>query len=122
MQARKEEFTIEEARAVAAKIGVDWATVDFKLEDLVEGMEVELEHGTVNPLTNCTNDDPVMTAKIALAHLYEGGDYYERLEKMEQEMEQNAEMKDLKEDAGEIGLKIKAAEKLRNKLFDGGSY
>jgi len=122
MQARKEEFTIEEARAVAAKIGVDWATVDFKLEDLVEGMEVELEHGTINPLTNCTNDDPVMTAKIALAHLYEGGDYYERLEKMEQEMEQNAEMKDLKEDAGEIGLKIKAAEKLRNKLFDGGSY
>lgn len=116
MNQRREEFTIEEARAVAQKIGVDWATVDYKLEDLVDGMKVELEHGTVSPMTNCTNDDPVMTAKIALAHLNESGDYYEALEKMEEELDQKEEMDDLKGDAEEVGMKIKAANKLREKM------
>ena len=49
------------------------------------GMDVELEHGTVDPNTNVTNDDPLTTAKIALAHLNEFPDYYTRLEKMEVE-------------------------------------
>jgi len=45
-------------------------------------MDVELEHGTQDPL-NVTNDDPIMTGKIALAHLNEFQDYYDRLEEME---------------------------------------
>jgi hypothetical protein len=44
---------------------------NFTVDDLAKGIEVEYEHGTVNPLTNITNDDPLMTAKIALAHLLE---------------------------------------------------
>jgi hypothetical protein len=49
------------------------------------GMDVELEHGTVNLRTNITNDDALMTGKIALAHLNEFSDYYTRLKRMEKE-------------------------------------
>jgi len=117
----KEEFTIDEAREVAKKLGIDWATVDFKLEDFKEGMDVELEHGLKDPQTNVTGDDPVMTGKIALAHLKENGEYYEYLEKMEEKMDHKEEMKDLKGDAEEVGIKIRAAEKLREKIH-GGMY
>jgi hypothetical protein len=48
-------------------------------------MEVELEHGLRDSLTNVTDDDPIVTGKIALAHLNEFPDYYVRLERMEQE-------------------------------------
>ena len=48
-------------------------------------MNVELEHGRRDPRTNVTDDDPVVTAKIALAHLNEFPDYYSRLEQMERE-------------------------------------
>jgi hypothetical protein len=78
-------FTADDARRVGAKIGVDWTSAPFDAEDLRAGMDVELEHGLVDPRTNVTDDDPVMTAKIALAHLNEFPDYYERLERMEEE-------------------------------------
>lgn len=48
-------------------------------------MEVELEHGSQDPATDVTHDDPVLTGKIALAHLNEFPDYYVRLERMERE-------------------------------------
>lgn len=48
---------------------------------------MELEHGLVDPKTNVTNDDSLMTGKIALAHLNEIRDYYDRLEKLEKEGE-----------------------------------
>jgi hypothetical protein len=51
------------------------------------GMDVELEHGLADPNTNVTNDDILMTGKIALAHLNEFPDYYTRLYKMEEEAE-----------------------------------
>ena len=47
-------------------------------------MDVELEHGTVDSNTNVSNDDPLITGKIALAHLNEIRDYYDRLEEMEE--------------------------------------
>jgi hypothetical protein len=47
------------------------------------GMDVELEHGLHDLLTNVTDDDPLVTGKIALAHLHEFPDYYTRLEQME---------------------------------------
>jgi hypothetical protein len=50
-------------------------------------MEVELEHGSHDPQTNVTNDDPLMTGKIAWAHLKEMPDYYDRLDAMEAEAE-----------------------------------
>jgi hypothetical protein len=50
-------------------------------------MDVELEHGLRDLKTNVTRDDPVITGKIALAHLNEFPDYYDRLEKLEEEAE-----------------------------------
>jgi hypothetical protein len=81
----KKHFTGEEARKYGEILGIDWSR--FDVDQFRDGMDVELEHGSIDPLTNVTNDDPLMTAKIALAHLNEFPDYYIRLEKMEQEAE-----------------------------------
>ena len=51
-------------------------------------IEVELEHGLIHHQTNVTDDDLVKTTKIALAHLHEFPDYYQRLKKMEAEAEE----------------------------------
>ena len=78
-------FTTEEARRVGEQIGIDWASAPFDVEQFQRGMEVELEHGLHDPRTNVTDDDPIVTGKIALAHLTEFPDYYVRLERMEEE-------------------------------------
>jgi hypothetical protein len=77
-------FTAAEARQVGDKIGIDWASAPFDVEQFRIGMDVELEHGLRDPATNVTNDDPIATGKIALAHLNEFPDYYTRLERMEE--------------------------------------
>jgi len=82
----KTHFTTEEAKKVGESLGIDWSK--FDVEQFRRGMDVELEHGTRDPHTNVTGDDPVMTGKIALAHLNEFPDYYTRLEKMEKEGEE----------------------------------
>ena len=74
--------TLEEARRVGDEIGVDWGR--FDLEQFRSGMDVELEHGSHDPQTDVTGDDPILTGKIALAHLKEFPDYYTRLEQMEE--------------------------------------
>lgn len=81
----KKHFTAEEARQIGERLGIDWSK--FDVEQYRMGLDVELEHGLVDPQTNVTNDDPMMTGKIALAHLNEFSDYYTRLEKMEREAE-----------------------------------
>ena len=81
----KKHFTIEEAKKIGEALGIDWSK--FDVEQFGMGMDVELEHGLVNPHTNVTNDDPLTTGKIALAHLNELPDYYTRLKKMEGEYE-----------------------------------
>ena len=81
----KKHFTAEEAKKVGKALGIDWSR--FDVEQFRMGMDVELEHGLVDPHTNVTNDDPIITGKIALAHLNEFADYYTRLDKMEQEAE-----------------------------------
>jgi Protein of unknown function (DUF5661) len=78
-------FTSEEARRVGQQIGIDWASAPFDLEQFRMGMDVELEHGLQDPLTDVSHDDPVVTGKIALAHLNEFPDYYTRLARMEEE-------------------------------------
>jgi Protein of unknown function (DUF5661) len=75
--------TIEEARRVGDEIGVDWDR--FDVEQFRAGMDVEYEHGAHDPQTDVTGDDPIMTGKIALAHMKEFPDYYERLERMEEQ-------------------------------------
>ena len=81
---------IEETRKIYARIapkiaqlGIKWDK--FNVEQFRMGMDVELEHGTVNFDTNVTDDDPLTTGKIALAHLNEFPDYYTRLHKMEKD-------------------------------------
>ena len=81
----KKKFTVEEAREYGERLGIDWKR--FDVEEFRVGMDVELEHGRADNLTNVTNDDPLTTAKIALAHLNEFPDYYTRLMKMEKEAE-----------------------------------
>jgi hypothetical protein len=76
-------FTSEQAEAVAEMLEVDLVGEGIELEAFRRGMVVELEHGSRDPRTNVTDDDPILTGKIALAHLREMPDYYERLEKME---------------------------------------
>jgi hypothetical protein len=69
-------FTEQQAAEAAKALGVNFDTVKFTLADFLQGMNVELEHGTVNTITNLTDDDPIKTAKIALAHLHETPLYY----------------------------------------------
>ncbi|MEQ8174160.1 MAG: DUF5661 family protein [Syntrophomonadaceae bacterium] len=82
----KKHFTVEDAKKYGEMLGIKWDK--FDVEQYRQGMDVELEHGAVDPLTNVTNDDPLTTAKIALAHLNEFPDYYIRLAKMEDEAEE----------------------------------
>jgi len=79
----KKQFTTEEAKKIGEGLDIDWTK--FDVEQFRMGMDVELEHGTRDPHTNVTNDDALVTGKIALAHLNEFPDYYTRLEKMEEE-------------------------------------
>ena len=83
----KKHFTASEARQIGETLGIDWSK--FDVEQYRMGLDVELEHGKVDPYTNVIDDDPMMTGKIALAHLNEFPDYYTRLDKMEKEAEGN---------------------------------
>jgi hypothetical protein len=78
-----ERTSIDEARRVGDAIGVDWDRFDLEL--FRKGMDVEYEHGSHDPQTDVTHDDPIVTGKIAFAHMKEFPDYYERLERMEEE-------------------------------------
>ena len=77
----KKHFNSEEALEIGNKLGIDWS--HFDVEQFRMGLDVELEHGLVDPSTNVTDNDPILTGKIALAHLNEFSDYYTRLETME---------------------------------------
>ena len=81
----KTSFTIEEAKQIGNQLGITWDRWD--VEQFRMGLDVELEHGTISPSTNVTNDDPLLTGKIALAHLNEYADYYTRLANLEKEAE-----------------------------------
>ena len=78
-------FTAKKAKEIGETLGIDWT--DFDVEQFRMGMDVELEHGTENTITNVTDDDPLMTGKITLAHLNEFPDYYTRLLEFEEEAE-----------------------------------
>ena len=69
-------FNLEDAVSIANKLNITFDK--FNIHDFLTGINIELEHGTINPLTNVTNDDLEMTAKIALAHLNEFPNYYNK--------------------------------------------
>ena len=87
----EKKITEQEAKETGEKLGLRWDR--FDVNQFRRGMQVELEHGSHDPQTNVTNDDLLMTGKIALAHLNEFPDYYDRLEKMEEEAEKEWESK-----------------------------
>ncbi len=88
----KNHFTEEQAKEIGEQLGVDW--IKFDVEQFRHGMDVELEHGTEDSNTNVSDDNPLTTGKIALAHLNEFPDYYDRLDKMEEEAEEYWESKE----------------------------
>lgn len=85
---KKRQFSTEEARSIGTQLKIDWSQID--LEQFRRGLEVELEHGAIDPETNVTADDLVLTGKIAWAHLKEIRDYYRRLDQMEAEAKSQA--------------------------------
>ena len=86
-------FTADDARVIGEEIGIEWTTSPFDIEQFRIGMNVELEHGLHDPVTNVSDDNPQATAKIALAHLNEFPDYYTRLERMEEEAKRDWEQR-----------------------------
>ncbi|HWR62090.1 MAG TPA: DUF5661 family protein [Clostridia bacterium] len=89
---RQKTFTKEQAMEIGREIGIDFTRIDP--EQFRKGLGVELEHGTRFPQANVTGDDPILTGKIAYAHLLEIPDYYTRLAKMEKEAKEYWGIKD----------------------------
>ncbi len=79
-----QDFSLADAQNIGNRIGIDWQNAPFGVQQFQQGLAVELEHGLQNPQTNVTNNDPIATGKIALAHLEERPDYYWRLAEVEQ--------------------------------------
>ena len=80
-------FNIKDAVEIANKLNIEFK--DFSVNDFLTGINIELEHGKINPKTNITNDDLELTAKIALAHLNEYPNYYNKeygLPKLEEQL------------------------------------
>ena len=67
---------IKDILEVAQQLNIDFSK--FSLSDFITGINIELEHGLIDPLTNVTNNDLLTTAKIALAHLNEYPNYYNK--------------------------------------------
>ncbi len=67
-------FNINDAIYIANKLGITFDK--FTINEFLTGINIESEHGFINPKTNVTNDNLEVTAKIALAHLNEYPNYY----------------------------------------------
>jgi hypothetical protein len=78
-----DEVELGEAEIIRAEVGGE--ALEISVEDFKLGLEVELEHGIIFPDANVTNNHPILTGRIALAHLKEMLDYYARLEVAELE-------------------------------------
>ena len=69
-------YNLNDAKYAASVLGITFDS--FTVYDFLDGINIELEHGLINPNTNVTNNDLITTAKIALAHLNEFPNYYNR--------------------------------------------
>lgn len=77
----KKQFGFDEAKQIGDTLGIRWDT--FDVQQFAMGLNIELEHGRKNPQTDVTHDAPLLTGKIALAHLNGIPDYYSRLAALE---------------------------------------
>jgi hypothetical protein len=91
LRRNKDRWNFRETMLIGRDIGIDWNEVDFLPWDLARGIVVEMEHGSIDPRTDVTEDDVHETAKIAWAHLNEFPDYYQRLDRMEEEAKRDWE-------------------------------
>jgi len=98
----------EEARVILQEVNT--AGMAIPLEDFLTGLEVELEHGTRFPDANVTNNHPLLTGKIVLAHLKETMDYYQRLDvaELEGDLLKAMAAKDLNQAASKYRKLLKA--------------
>jgi len=87
--AAKRYFTKDQARAIATELGIDFKALGCDLEQFRRGLGVELEHGPRDPETDVSADAPIVTGKIALAHLTEFPDYYSCLAALGREAEEH---------------------------------
>lgn len=69
-------INLKDAVEIINKLGIKLDK--FSIEDFITGYNIELEHGLINKFTNVSNNDPIITSKIALAHLNEFPDYYNK--------------------------------------------
>lgn len=67
-------FSFDESIEIGNVLNIDWKKINPN--EFYLGINIELEHGLINPSTNITNNDPILTGKIALAHLNEDPYYY----------------------------------------------
>jgi hypothetical protein len=71
-------ISVEEAKIILSEVNIE--KMNINVEDFRQGLEVELEHGTRFKDANITNNHPILTGKIVLAHLKETLDYYQRID------------------------------------------
>lgn len=69
-------YNLNDALYASKVLGIDFSK--FSKEEFLEGINIESEHGKINEVTNVTDDDLVKTSKIALAHLNEFPNYYNK--------------------------------------------
>lgn len=69
-------YNLKDAMEAAKVLGINFDK--FTIDEFLDGINIELEHGTISKETNVTNDDLIITAKIALAHLNEFPNYYNK--------------------------------------------
>lgn len=69
-------YSLNDALYAAKVLEIDFSK--FSKEEFLEGINIESEHGKINEVTNVTDDDLIKTAKIALAHLNEFPNYYNK--------------------------------------------
>lgn len=108
------EYTKKIIAAIGKKLDVDLSKYD--MDEMVKGMEVELEHGSVDNQTDVTSDDPAATFQIMLAHLNELPDYYTRLDKMEKEGKKAAGQSDEETEEPEKREKEDVTESFSNRF------
>ena len=102
----------QEASVILARVNT--AGMDIPLEEFRRGLEVELEHGTRYPDANVTNNHPLLTGMIVLAHLKETMDYYERLDVAE--IEGDLLKAVISKDMAKVESKYKKLAKARQEL------
>ena len=93
MKSKPRTLTKDRILKAAQEIGFNVNVLPYKT--LKRAMQIELEHGLVDPRTNVTNNDLVATLKIVAAHLREGLEYYDLLIDLEKTLENNRRKRNL---------------------------